>query len=155
MNPPNDRSSGQLASAGQGLPPTDVDCSGWQRAAGPRSRGKLVGAATQLPPVAVGFIREPAVWLEVLVSFDAGTPPVRVMEYSRRLIAAAGAIPDLGLTYDFNRSRAENDDVVIALSPTVGGDVEKRLNEAAAVIRRETAQFPDVRKLVATVARAA
>jgi hypothetical protein len=94
------------------------------------------------------------VWLELVVSFEKSTPPARVIEHAKRLIAAVHASdPGLGLTWDLDRSREENGDVVIALSPTGAGDVEKRLNDVAAVIQRVTAPVPGVRVLGATVAR--
>ncbi|HSQ56536.1 MAG TPA: hypothetical protein VLM40_12410, partial [Gemmata sp.] len=56
----------------------------------------------------------------------------------RRPAAARRAAPALGLTYDVERSRAENDDVVIALSPrneVASGEhlaaLAKKIQEAA------------------------
>jgi hypothetical protein len=93
-------------------------------------------------------------WLELVVSFEEHMHPARVLEQAKRLVAIAHAgDPTLGLTYDFNRSRAENDNVVIALSPTDTTEVEKRLNSVAEVIQRETAHLPGVLRLVATVTR--
>ena len=69
-------------------------------------------------------------------------------------IACSGD-PGLGLTYDRARSRTGTDDMVIALSPAATGDIEKRLTAVAAVIERAAANLPGVRRVVATVARAA
>jgi hypothetical protein len=155
MSAPNERSSGKFVRVGKPVPPTDVDCSSWERSAGPRSRGKLVGVAEHLPPVSGEFVPAPA-WLELVVSFDISTPPAKVFEHTKQLVeAAARAVPELGLTYDFTRSRTENGDVVIALTPANTADVAKRLTHVAAVIQQATTQLPGVRRLVATVARAA
>ncbi len=136
MNTPNDRSSGKFVRVGKPIAPVDVNCSAWNRSAGPRSRGKLVGVAQHLPPVEGEFVPAPAVWLELIVSFETATPPGRVIEHANRLIAAAAhAAPELGLTYDFTHSRTENDDVVIALSPR-SATAAARLDAVAEVIRR-------------------
>jgi hypothetical protein len=144
-------SIGKLVGVAQSIPPVVVDCSHWERAAGPRSQGKFVGVAEKLPPVEGIFVPAPPAWLELVVSFDQSTPPARAIEHTNRLIvAAARAAPELGLFYDAGRSRVEQDNVVIALSPTRTGDVEKRLNEVAAALQHETT---GLRRLVATVAR--
>lgn len=129
-DPNEGRSTGRLVSLHKALPAVEVDCSGWAAGA--------------------------TVWLELVVSFDQRTPPARVMEHANQLIAAAArAAPELGLTYDFTRSRAEKGDVVIALTPRNTTDVERRLKEVAEVFRGETARSDEVRRLVATVAHAA
>lgn len=150
MSNPNNRSSGKFVRLGKSIPTVDVDCSNWARSAGPRSRGKFVGVAQHLPPTDGDFVSSSPAWLELLLSFEENTQPARAIEHANRLIVAASRVaPELGLFYDAGRSRVEQDNIVIALTPTRTGDVEKRLNEVAAVLQRETV---GLRRLVATVA---
>jgi hypothetical protein len=143
MNPPDDRASGKLERVGQGSPPVDVDCSGWQRAAGPRSRGKLVGVATHQPPATVGFVREPAAWLEVVVSFDDSVTPATVFGQTFRFIHALHEQyrrQGLALEYDTARSRTEGEQVVVALRLNAPISDEQR-GRAVAITRSELAKL--------------
>jgi hypothetical protein len=80
-----------------------------------------MSAARHLPP-AVGR------WLEIRVQFTADAD-LRVVEaLTVKLIrAAAAAAPELGLTYDPSRSRADGGDVIVALTPTNSTGAEGRL----------------------------
>jgi hypothetical protein len=152
MNTPNDRSSGKFVRVGKSIPVTDVDCSGWDRSAGSRSRGKLVGVAEHLPPVEGEFVTGSAVWLELVVSFEMSTPPGRVIEHVNRLIAAAtGAVPELGLTYDLARSREENGDVVLVLAPRNLTGAAERLAAVAEVIRNAAERVAAQRRVLVRV----
>ena len=77
----------------------------------------------------------PAAWLELVVSFDAGTPVADVMRHTLALVkAVADAVPDLGLTYDFERTRAEGESVILALRPRNPAGAAARLREVADVV---------------------
>jgi hypothetical protein len=156
MSAPNERSSGKFVRVGKPVPTTDVDCSSWERSAGPRSRGTLIGVAEHVPPVSGEFAPTPPAWLELAVAFDEQTPTTKAIDHALRLVEVARAgDPGLGLTYDPARSRAGNDDVVIALAPRNQAGAVERLARVAEVIQSETAQFQGIRRLVATVAHAA
>lgn len=152
MGEPSDRPTGKLRRVGTWVPPVEVDGSTWARAAGPRSRGKLVSAAQHLPPVEAKFIPAPPAWLELVVSFEATTPPVKVFEHTRQLVTAAtGAVPELRLAYDLTRSRAENDDVVIALTPRDPAGAAERLAAATEAIRREAERVAPQQRVVVRI----
>lgn len=123
MSEPTGRPPNRLHRAARVLPAVTVDCSSWPRSEGARSRGTLMSAARHLPP-AVGR------WLEIRVQFTADAD-LRVVEaLTVKLIrAAAAAAPELGLTYDPTRSRADGEDVIVALSPTNPTGAEGRLAE--------------------------
>lgn len=153
MSENNGRRRVQLVNLCRHLDPIHIDCSGWKRAPGPRSRvPTLVSAARHLEPITVRMYR--AVWLELVVSFEAGTPPTKVVEHVNRLAhAAAKAVPDLGLTYDLARSRGEGDDVVVALRPRqFAADTRDRLAAVAEVIRQAAAKVERERAVAVRVA---
>lgn len=115
MSEPAPRTTGDFVVKKKTRPAIEVDCSGWAEApVGPR--------------------------LELVVSFDAGTPPTAVFEHAREPVeAAAAAVPDLGLTSDLTRTRTEGQDVVVVLSPSrPATDARERLAEVAEVIRQAT-----------------
>ena len=150
MTPPNHRSSGKFVRAGKPLPTVDVDCSHWQRAAGTRSRGKFVGVAQHLPSTESDST--PPVWLELVVSFEENTPPAQVWEHTKRLIVEVSrAAPELGLIYDVNHSRTENEDVVIALAPQSSAGSSERLATLAQAIRQATKTVPPQRAVLVRV----
>jgi hypothetical protein len=121
----------------------EVDCSKWvDTAAGGWTFGSFATASDTREAVAVDcshWEREPAAWLELVVSFEGNTPPAQVWEHTKRLIVEVSrAAPELGLAYDVNHSRTENEDVVIALTPRSSPGAAQRLNQLADVIRRAT-----------------
>jgi hypothetical protein len=139
MTTPNDRSKGKFVRIGKPLATTSIDCSHWQRSAGPRSRSHFIGVAKRHPPVEGQFARTPSIWLELVVSFGEGTPPFSVIAHANRLIAAATqAAPELNLIYDFSHTRSDNGDVIISLAPRTAWGTPERLAAAAEAIRRAT-----------------
>jgi hypothetical protein len=128
----NKRSAGRLKSVASCLPAVEVDCSQWPRQqSATRSAGKLVRAGEALsgsavPPSPSPTIREGKecrqaghAWFELIVTFAPDVPPTEVWEQVNLLLqTVTSAAPELMLTYDALRSRAENGDIVIALTPT-------------------------------------
>jgi hypothetical protein len=93
------------------LPAVTVDCSGWPRAEGSRSRANLKSAVRHLRPA-------PAAWVEVRAEGAAAS----------KLVAAA---PGLKLVHDPARSRADAGGVVVAFTPA---DPAATREELAALI---------------------
>lgn len=111
------------------------------------------GPGPLLPPIRPKPApREAGAWLELVVSFAAGTKPAAVLKHAGSLVSAAtAAVPELGLTYDSARTREEGDSVVLSLKPRDAVGVAVRLAEAAEVIRTATARVAaDVRVRVST-----
>jgi hypothetical protein len=116
----------------------------------------LVSAATHLPPAEAAFIPTPTVWLELVVSFAADTPPAKVLEHTKRLVeTAARLVPDLLLSYDLNRSRTEDGDIVIALKPRRVDGAAERLADVADVIRQEAGRLAAEQRVVVRIGKAA
>lgn len=133
-NPNGGWSEGRLVNAAKHLPAVEIDCSGWEAdiPADQWSEGRLENAAKALPAVVVDcseWDRDPAVWLEVTVSFADDADVAALVALSKRLVEALQATaPDLGLVYDERLSRVAGEDVVIALTPTTNpAAVEERL----------------------------
>lgn len=128
------RSAGNLSRLGGASPAVEVDCSRWPRnSAVPRSSGKLVRVAHAAPvpslPQHDGVGATMSLRLEVVVGFSANLPPTQVWhEINRLMQAMSAAAPDLKLTYDALRSRTENGDVVIALTPKDPKATSERLD---------------------------
>lgn len=137
---------GALSNAARSVKANPTDCSHWEAdiPAEQWSTGELVNVARSVPPVVVECSTwnvAPAVWLELVVSFDDGTDVAGVEVLTTKLVQAAhDAAPELGLTYDPDRSRVSGEDVIVALTPRIVAGAEDRLG---AVIRR-------VREVVAT-----
>ncbi|MBX9627318.1 MAG: hypothetical protein K2X82_26180 [Gemmataceae bacterium] len=140
-----DRSTGTFLTKSVTRPAVGVDAAGWTgTSSGGWTSGEFVTRNATREPVSVdcsGWGAGTAdAALELVVTFDAGTPPAAVFEHTKKLVeAAAAAVPDLGLTYDFARSRAEGDDVVVVLTPRrPTADARQRLREVAEVVRQAT-----------------
>lgn len=145
------RSVGILSSLAGAIPAVPVDCSRWPRdPAAPRSRGKLVrvGRASPAPRLAH---REDAGapqprCLELVVAFAPNLPPTQVwLEINRLLQAMSAAAPDLELTYDALRSRTENGNVIIALTPADPAGASERLGVLSDALRMSVGNFVQVR----------
>ena len=137
-------SRGQFVTPKVTRPPIVVDCSKWvDTSDGTWTFGNFVTPKATREPIIVDcstWNRDSAVWLELVVSFDADTKPLEVVKHTDALVAAASAaVPDLGLTYDSDRTRAEGDSVVLSLKPRDAAGAAERLAEAADVIRKATA----------------
>ena len=110
------------------------------------SHGTFVSASRYVPPGEIDHFDadcEPAVWLELEVSFDEGVAPATVADHTFALgDAVRAAVPELGLTYDSVQSRKrtrEEGAVVFALKPRNAVGAAARLAEVADVIRKATA----------------
>src|SRR5262249_18025369 len=122
---------------GGALPAVHLDCAHWPRgSATARSGGKLLRVAQALPVSEGAAERQPA-RLELVVTFDTDVPPAEVwLQVNRLLQALALAAPDLKLTYDALHSRAEDGDVVIALTTPDAGGAAGRLEGLSTALRR-------------------
>jgi len=113
-------------------PAIDVDCSKWvDTTGGGWTFGSFVTKNQTRDAVAVecsNWAAEPAMWLELVVSFGVDADLTAVETVTLKLIQAAhDAAPELGLTYDVARSKVVNGDVVIALTPKNPAGAEGRL----------------------------
>ena len=101
------------------LPPVQVDASGWD-SDNPADQWAMGHAAPRIDPVpprkvdCANWDTGPA-WLELVVAFVPGSPPLHAFEQANRAIGLlqAGA----RLSYDAARSRPEGEAFVIALVP--------------------------------------
>jgi len=151
MNSNQPDARGERASTIRSLPPVEIDCSGWAPQV-PQDAGRLVSLTRSLSPVEVDCSGwgNPAVWLELVVSFDDGADVANVQALTTKLIQAAhDAAPELGLTYDPSRSRVRGEDVVVALTPRNTAGAEDRLGS---VIRRVRETVVTTRELTLTSA---
>jgi hypothetical protein len=159
--PRDNDSTGKLQRVCQGLPPVEVDCSGWDADVSEEqwSTGDVVSGVRSVGPIEVDASTWGAgsdVWLELVVSFDQQTPPAQVIEQTNRLAGLVCRIdPELGLTWDFVRSRTEKDDFIIALAPAKAKSDDRRLEQVLTVARSELARTPAGNRAVARLARAA
>ena len=149
---PDDRPT-ELRGVARCLPPIEVDCGGWD-ADLPEEMwcvGSFRSPARALAAVEAdcsAWDAGPAMWLELVVTFQADTPPAQVMQHANRLIGLAhAAAPGLELAYDFARSRTEGDDVVIALTPRAGG-AGREFESSVEKIQAGLSRSPDGRAAV-------
>ena len=135
------RSAGSLTTLAGAYPVVPIDCSHWPRGpATARSSGKLVrvGHASFVPSSNLpGPTDQPKPqWLELVVTFAGQIPPADVwQEINRLLLALSAAAPELKLTYDALHSRAENGDLVIALTPAVPMGTSERIGALTDALR--------------------
>lgn len=111
---------GRLVRRVIGLPPVQVDASGWdaEPPADQWATGRAITRIDPVPPRTVDCANwdvGPA-WLELVVAFAPGSPPLQAVEQANRAIGLlqAGA----RLSYDAARSHPEGESFVIALVPT-------------------------------------
>jgi hypothetical protein len=91
--------------------------------------------------------RQPAAWLEVVVSFDDTATPAKVFAQTLRLINALHGQyrrHGLALEYDTERSRTEGDRVILALRLNAAASDELRA-QAVAITRAELARMTGAR----------
>jgi hypothetical protein len=99
-------------------------------------------------PLATGVEsgRRQAGWLELIVTFAADVPPTEVWQKINHLLKVlAEAAPDLNLTYDALRSRAENGDVIIAMTPANAVGAAERLDALSAALRAAAGKGLEIR----------
>ncbi len=155
------KSAGRFVTKKATGPALEVDCSGWVDASPADWRtGRFASHKSTGPAVEVNcstWRAEPAVWLELIVSFEETTSPAKVIECANRMIQIAHELdPGLSLTYDFTRTRpVDNGDVVIVLTPTLQSSADQRIQAVAARIESEMANVPSVKRVQAQLARAA
>jgi hypothetical protein len=153
--------TGQFVGANKALPPGEVDGSEWEAdvPADQWFRGQFVPSGPSLPAGEVdgsAWDVAPAVWLELVVTFEPHTPPGQVMGHVNRLLAVLdAAAPDLGLAYDVHRSRSEGEQVILALTPRNPSGVEQRLRDILAAVNPELSRLAGPNPTVARLARGA
>ncbi|HEX4612919.1 MAG TPA: hypothetical protein VH092_32300 [Urbifossiella sp.] len=127
---------GRFVNLAQSHPPVVTDCSNWEPdiPADQWTYGRFVNLAQSHPPVVTDCSNwDPLpVWLEIRVQFEAEADPAAVEALTVKMIHAAAAAPELGLTYDLGRSRVDGEDVIVALTPTNPAGAQERL---AAIVR--------------------
>ena len=139
--PGDEISSGRFTRAAtQPLKPVDVDCTGWEHDALPNqwSTGKLVRATQAMPPVEGAFVGMGSLELEIALRVEPGMNPAGAFVTATRLLAAVLAHELAhGLTCDPNRSAAQEDRVVIVLTPQrPNPNAAARLEQLADVVRQ-------------------
>ena len=101
------------------LPPVKVDASGWEPdiPAEQWSSGRLVHPPKVLTRQVVDCSTwdAPAPWLELVVAFVPGSPPLPAADLADRVIDLLR--PQARLSYDASRSRPEGEAFIIALVP--------------------------------------
>lgn len=144
----DDETEGRFVTRAVTRPAVEVDCSKWVDASAGWTFGEFVTKSEIRPAVEVDcrdWAAEPAVWLELVVSFGAAADLAAVEALTLKLIRAAHeAAPELGLTYDTARSKVTDGDVVIALTPNNPAGAEARIGD---VIRRIREALANTREL--------
>jgi hypothetical protein len=153
-------SEGCFERVGRALPVREIDASGWEPdiPTGDENSAFLRSVAQAVPSIArnsVGSDDDPPVWLELRVSFAEDTAPAKVIEHTNRLIGLLSAAdPELGLTWDHRRSRAEDRDVIVALSPrSMVAGAEKRLRDLLAIVEPDVGRLSGTNRTVARLVR--
>ena len=144
----DERPLAKLINAATPIPTVRIDCSSWDAdiPADQWTVGKLIPVATPVvPPTPPWTNRDvgPA-WLELVVAFAPGSPPLHAVEQANRAIGLLQA--SARLSYDAARSHPEGETFVIALVPTERATEAQMASLAASL----PPGFPPVR-----VARAA
>lgn len=119
--------------------PVDVDCAGWERdvPVDQWSTGKLLRTTQAGTPVDGAFVTTDALELQIALRIEPGLSPAGAFVIATRLFAAALA-HDLGhgLACDPDRSAAQEDQVLIVLTPQqTNPDAAARLAKLAEVVR--------------------
>jgi hypothetical protein len=146
------RSLGNLTRVSGSLAAVHIDCSHWPRArSGSRSTGKLVRVAQMSPAPNTKQQDAPGpkeAWLELVLTFNADVIPTDVWDQVNRLLQAmTRAAPELKLTYDALHSRAENGNVIIALTPADAATAAERIATLMGALRMAVGKDVQVRSL--------
>ena len=110
----------KLLNAATPIPSVRTDCSTWDAdiPADQWTTCKLIPATTPVAPPTTPWTNRDAVpaWLELVVAFAPGSPPLHAVEQANRAIGLLQAVARL--SYDAARSHPEGETFVIALVPT-------------------------------------
>lgn len=113
-------SSGRAVRRVSGVQFVKVDASGWDAdiPADQWTTGRAIAHIDTLTPPKVDCSTwdAPSPWLELVVAFTPGSPPLPVVELANRVIDLFQ--PRARLSYDASRSRAEGEAFIIALVPS-------------------------------------
>ena len=124
---------------GKSLPPFEVDCSDWvgEIPDGDWSTGQFVRDCRALPPVDWNFnVSTPAV-LEIALTMEPHLKPEQAFLLAARLMAALdnAAPPEVGVTYDPQRSRIDEGCVIIVLTVNVPSDAASSVEFFSVLVR--------------------
>jgi hypothetical protein len=139
------RTTGKLRRVGS-MEVVHLDCSQWPRDhSKPRSTGKFVRIGQKLAP-ATAPVESSRLELVVNLAEDVG--PIQVWcDVNLLLRAMNAAAPELKLTYDALRSRAEDGDLIIALTSADFAGDEQRLNMLLNALRSAGGKSVQVRAI--------
>ncbi|MFM9960695.1 MAG: hypothetical protein ACKV2Q_05660 [Planctomycetaceae bacterium] len=143
---------------GKSLPPIEVDCSNWMSEipAEDWSTGQFQRDCQALPPAEVSFNASPLAALEITLTMEPHLKPEQAFLLAARLIAALdNAAPEVGVTYDPQRSRVEAGGVIIVVSVNVPSDLASSVEYFSNLVRKTLRDQPDAKLSAIHFARAA
>jgi len=138
--------------------PFEVDCSDWMSEipAEDWKTGRLKRDCQALPPVEVSFNASPLAALEIALTMEPHLTPERAFLLAARLIAALDNVaPEIGVTYDPQRSRVDEGGVVIVLTVNGPSDAASSVELFSNLVRETLRDQPDAKLSAIHFARAA